>query len=53
MSKGIKPFVTAPLLFCPGLTVSVLGPKSSIWASNALLALDPRPITAMTAAVPL
>ena len=53
MSNGIKPFVTAPLLFWPGLTTSVLGPKSSICASNALFALEPSTITAITAAVPI
>ena len=53
ISSGISPFVTAPLLFCPGLTYRVLGPKSSISASSALLALEPIPITAITAAVPI
>ena len=49
----MSPFVTAPLLFWPGLTVKVLGPKSSICSSNALFALEPIPITAITAAVPI
>lgn len=53
MSSGINPLVTAPLLFCPGLTTNVLGPKSSICASSALFALEPMPITAITAAVPI
>jgi hypothetical protein len=53
MSRGINPFVTAPLLFCPGLMVKVLPPRSSILASRALLALEPIPITAITAAVPI
>lgn len=45
--------MTAPLLFWPGDTIKVLGPKSSICSSRALLALEPRPITAITAAVPI
>ena len=53
ISNGIIPLVTAPLLFCPGLTYKVLPPRSSMLSSNAFSALDPRPITAITAAVPI
>ncbi len=53
ISKGIIPLVTAPLLFWPGATYKVLPPRSSILASRAFSALEPIPITAITAAVPI
>ena len=53
ITKGLNPCETPPLFRWLGNIDKVLGPRSSILASNAFSALDPIPITVMTAAVPI
>ena len=53
ITKGLKPDDTPPRFLWLGKIDNVLGPRSSILASKAFSALDPIPITAITAAVPI
>ena len=53
ITRGLKPEDIPPLFRWLGKIDKVLGPKSSMLASKAFSALDPIPITVITAAVPI
>ena len=53
ITNGLKPEAIPPLFLWLGKIERVLGPRSSILSSRAFSALEPIPITAITAAVPI